>query len=189
MRIFHRAADRRSSTQSTATSPAPPFAGDGPPGSERATFAAGCFWGIEALFREIEGVTQTAVGYTGGSTPAPTYEQVSAHTTGHAEAVEVWFDPDRVSYEQLLERFWTVHNPTTRNRQGLDIGSQYRSAIFTHSPGQEAAAKASREREQTHRRKRIVTEIVPASAFYRAEEYHQRYFEKTGRASCALSVN
>ena len=189
MRIFHRATDPRSYTQPTAMSPAPPFAGDGPDGSERATFAAGCFWGIEAVFREIEGVTQTAVGYTGGSTPAPTYEQVCVHTTGHAEAVEVWFDPDRVSYLQLLERFWTVHNPTTRNRQGLDIGSQYRSAIFTHSPEQEAIAKASREREQTHRRKRIVTEIVPASAFSRAEEYHQRYFEKTGRASCALSVN
>jgi len=189
MRIFHRATDPTSPTRSTASSLAPPFAGDGPIGSERATFAAGCFWGIEALFREIEGVTQTAVGYTGGGAPAPTYEQVSAHTTGHAEAVEVWFDPDQVSYEQLLERFWTVHNPTTRNRQGLDIGSQYRSAIFIHSPEQEAVARASLEREQTHRRKRIVTEIVPASAFYRAEEYHQRYLEKTGRAACALSVN
>ena len=189
MRIFHRATNPRNSTQPTATSPAAPFTGDGPSGSERATFAAGCFWGIEASFREIEGVTQTAVGYTGGNTPAPTYEQVCAHTTGHAEAVEVWFDPDRVSYEQLLERFWTAHNPTTRNRQGLDVGDQYRSAIFTHSAEQLATAMASREREQTQQRKQIVTEIVPASAFYRAEEYHQRYFEKTGRAACALSLN
>ena len=188
MRIFHRATDPTSPTRSTASSLAPPFAGDGPIGSERATFAAGCFWGIEALFREIEGVTQTSVGYTGGVTPVPTYEQVCAHTTGHAEAVEVWFDPAQVSYERLLARFWAAHNPTTRNRQGLDIGNQYRSAIFTHSPGQEVIAKTSLEREQTHRRKRIVTEVVPASAFYRAEEYHQRYIEKTGRGSCALSV-
>jgi len=189
MRIFRRANDPTRSSQPTVTSPAPSFAHDGPAGSERATFAAGCFWGVEALFREIDGVTKTAVGYTGGSTPAPTYEQVCARSTGHAEAVEVSFDPHLVPYEQLLERFWAAHNPTTRNRQGLDIGSQYRSAIFTHAPEQEALANASREREQTHRRKPIVTEIVPASAFYRAEEYHQRYFEKSGRAACALSVN
>ena len=177
-----------SSTGSSATDIAPPFPGDGPPGAERATFAAGCFWGVEAAFREIDGVLQTSVGYTGGHTPQPTYEQVCGHATGHAEAVEVWFDPASVSYEQLLDTFWQIHNPTTRNRQGLDIGSQYRSAIFFHSPEQEAAASASRDREQVKRRRRIVTEIVPASAFYRAEEYHQRYFEKSGRAACAVTL-
>jgi peptide-methionine (S)-S-oxide reductase len=174
----------------TASSPtAPPFPGDGPDGAERATFAAGCFWGVEAAFREIEGVVRTSVGYTGGHTPRPTYEQVCSHMTGHAEAVEVWFDPAQVTFEQLLERFWEIHNPTTRDRQGFDFGNQYRSAIFFHSPAQEAAAIASREREQTTRRRQIVTEIVPASAFYRAEEYHQRYLEKSGRASCAASVH
>ena len=177
-----------SSTDATPADTAPPFAGDGPPGAERATFAAGCFWGIEASFREIEGVAQTAVGYTGGSTPEPTYEQVCSHATGHAEAVEVWFDPAQVSYEDLLAHFWKMHNPTTRNRQGLDIGNQYRSAIFFHSSEQQAAAEASRESEQAERRKQIVTEIAPASAFYRAEEYHQRYFEKSGRAACAVTL-
>jgi peptide-methionine (S)-S-oxide reductase len=177
-----------SSTGPTVAETAPPFAGDGPPGAERATFAAGCFWGVEAAFRELEGVVQTAVGYTGGSTPAPTYEQVCGHATGHAEAVELWFDPANVSYEQLLDTFWQIHNPTTRNRQGLDIGSQYRSAIFFHSAEQEAAASSSRGREQAKRRKQIVTEIALASAFYRGEEYHQRYFEKTGRAACAVTL-
>ncbi len=165
-----------------------PFAGDGPAGAERATFGAGCFWGIEAAFREIDGVVQTSVGYTGGRTPAPTYEQVCSHRTGHAEAVEVWFDPAAVSYGELLESFWQIHNPTTRNRQGLDIGDQYRSAIFFHTPEQQAAALASCEREQAKRRRRIVTQIAPASAFYRAEEYHQRYFEKSGRAACAVTL-
>jgi peptide-methionine (S)-S-oxide reductase len=177
-----------SSTDAAPADTAPPFAGDGPSGTERATFAAGCFWGIEASFREIEGVVQTAVGYTGGSAPQPTYEQVCSHATGHAEAVEVWFDPAKVSYEDLLAHFWQIHNPTTRNRQGFDIGNQYRSAIFFHSPAQEAAANASRERQQTERRKQIVTEIVPACAFYRAEEYHQRYFEKSGRTACAVTL-
>jgi len=165
-----------------------PFPGDGPQGSQRATFAAGCFWGIEAAFREIDGVVQTSVGYTGGHSAAPTYEQVCSHGTGHAEAVEVWFDPAMVSYEELLEIFWRIHNPTTRNRQGLDIGDQYRSAIFTHTPEQQAAALSSRDREQARQRKKIVTQIVPASAFYRAEEYHQRYFEKSGRAACAVTL-
>jgi peptide-methionine (S)-S-oxide reductase len=175
-------------TSSRTADIAPPFPGDGPPGAERATFAAGCFWGVEAAFRDIDGVVQTAVGYTGGHAPQPTYEQVCGHGTGHAEAVEVWFDPASVSYEQLLETFWQLHDPTTRNRQGMDIGSQYRSGIFFHTPEQEAAAVASREREQPKRRRKIVTEITPASAFYRAEEYHQRYFEKSGRAACALTL-
>jgi peptide-methionine (S)-S-oxide reductase len=181
---------RKPSTTSAAVAAqtAPPFSGDGPPGAERATFAAGCFWGVEAAFRGIEGVVQTAVGYTGGDTPRPSYEQVCGHGTGHAEAVEVWFDPARATYEQLLETFWRIHNPTTRNRQGLDFGDQYRSAIFFHSPAQEAAAIASRERAQANHRRKIVTEIAPASAFYRAEEYHQRYFEKSGRTSCAVTL-
>jgi peptide-methionine (S)-S-oxide reductase len=168
---------------------APPFSGTGPAGAECATFAAGCFWGIEAAFREIDGVLQTAVGYTGGSTVDPTYRQVCGHRTGHAEAVEVWFDPTVVSYEELLSRFWQIHNPTTRNRQGLDFGSQYRSAIFFHSPEQEAAALASRGRIQAEHRRDVVTQIAPASAFYRAEEYHQRYFEKSGRSACAASLD
>jgi peptide-methionine (S)-S-oxide reductase len=189
--MLFRFRDKRSASSNPTASPptAPPFPGDGPDGAERATFAAGCFWGVEAAFREIEGVVRTSVGYTGGHTPRPTYDQVCSHKTGHAEAVEVWFDPAQVTYEQLLERFWQIHNPTTRDRQGFDFGNQYRSAIFFHSPAQEAAAIASREREQTTRRRQIVTEIVPASAFYRAEEYHQRYLEKSGRASCAVSVH
>ncbi len=179
---------RTISSSNTTAAPAQPIERAEPPGPERATFAAGCFWGVEAAFREIDGVLQTAVGYTGGPAAHPTYHEVCCHRTGHAEAVEVWFDPARVGYEDLLETFWQIHNPTTRNRQGLDIGNQYRSAIFFHSPEQEAAAISSREREQTGHRKRIVSEIQPASAFYRAEEYHQRYFEKAGRASCAVTL-
>jgi peptide-methionine (S)-S-oxide reductase len=156
--------------------------------TERATFAAGCFWGVEAEFRAIPGVVQTAVGYTGGHTTDPTYRRVCGHRTGHAEAVEVWFDPARVSYPQLLETFWRIHNPTTRNRQGFDFGSQYRSAIFTHDEAQRAAAIESRDTEQESRKRRIVTQIAPASTFYRAEEYHQRYLEKRGSASCAVTV-
>jgi peptide-methionine (S)-S-oxide reductase len=155
---------------------------------ERATFAAGCFWGVEAEFRAIPGVVQTAVGYTGGHTTDPTYRRVCGHRTGHAEAVEVWFDPARVTYPQLLETFWRIHNPTTRNRQGFDFGSQYRSAIFTHDEAQQAAAIESRDTEQESRKRRIVTQIAPASTFYRAEEYHQRYLEKRGSASCAVTV-
>jgi peptide-methionine (S)-S-oxide reductase len=156
--------------------------------TERATFAAGCFWGVEAEFRAIPGVVQTAVGYTGGHTTNPTYRRVCGHRTGHAEAVEVWFDPARVTYPQLLETFWRIHNPTTRNRQGFDFGSQYRSAIFTHDEAQQAAAIESRDTEQESRKRRIVTQIAPASTFYRAEEYHQRYLEKRGSASCAVTV-
>ena len=166
----------------------PPFEGHGPEGAERATFAAGCFWGVEATFRAIPGVLQTAVGYTGGHVPSPTYRQVCGHRTGHAEAVEVWFDPAQVGYAQLLETFWRSHNPTTRHRQGLDFGSQYRSAIFYHGAAQEELAIESRDLEQESRRRQIVTEITPASAFYRAEEYHQRYLEKHGNASCVVTI-
>jgi peptide-methionine (S)-S-oxide reductase len=143
---------------------------------------------VEAAFRKVPGVLQTAAGYTGGHVPDPSYRQVCGHRTGHAEAVEVWFDPAQVTYEQLLEVFWRSHNPTTRNRQGFDLGSQYRSAIFIHNASQQALAIASRDAEQHSRTRTIVTEITPASAFYRAEEYHQRYLEKRGAASCAISV-
>jgi peptide-methionine (S)-S-oxide reductase len=157
---------------------------------EKATFAAGCFWGVEAAFRQIPGVVATRVGYTGGHTPDPTYERVCSHTTGHAEAVEVTYDPERVSYEQLLDVFWTKHNPTTKNRQGLDIGDQYRSAIFFHSPEQQEAAERTKEAVQAklHWPKKVVTEIVPAPEFYEAEDYHQQYLEKRGRSSCTVEL-
>jgi peptide-methionine (S)-S-oxide reductase len=157
-------------------------------GLERATFAAGCFWGIEASFREIEGVVKTRVGYTGGATANPTYEQVCSDTTGHAEAVHLWFDPALVSYDELLSVFWTIHDPTARNRQGWDLGSQYRSAIFFHDAKQEQLASASRDDRQAKGTRPIVTQIVPAPEFYDAEEYHQRYFEKHGGAACATTV-
>ncbi|MEE8558782.1 MAG: peptide-methionine (S)-S-oxide reductase MsrA [Myxococcota bacterium] len=149
---------------------------------ETATFAAGCFWGIEAAFRRIEGVRSAVVGYAGGSLENPTYEAVCTGGTGHAEAVEVEYDPAVVSYEDLLEAFWSMHDPTTMNRQGPDVGTQYRSALFFHTPEQEAAAKTSKSKLESSRRLRspIVTEITPASTFYRAEEYHQQYFEKRG---------
>ncbi|AET64963.1 Peptide methionine sulfoxide reductase MsrA [Methanothrix harundinacea 6Ac] len=155
---------------------------------KKATFAAGCFWGVEAAFRDLEGVISTAVGYTGGSTTNPTYEEVCTDRTGHAEAVEVVYDPKVVSFEELLDLFWSIHDPTTMNRQGPDVGSQYRSAIFFHDPEQEAEARAKMERLQSSGlyRREIVTEIVPASGFYRAEEYHQQYFEKHGRRSCRI---
>ncbi len=155
---------------------------------EKATFGAGCFWGVEAGFRQVEGVIETAVGYMGGRLENPTYRDVCTDRTGHAEVVEVTFDPSQVSYEQLLDFFWNIHDPTTLNRQGPDVGTQYRSAIFFHSPEQEAAARASKERQQASGRfkKPIVTEIIPASTLYRAEEYHQRYVEKHGLASCHL---
>ncbi|HEY0935105.1 MAG TPA: peptide-methionine (S)-S-oxide reductase MsrA [Trebonia sp.] len=171
-----------------ARSTLPPLEGHGPEGAERATFAAGCFWGVEAAFREIPGVLRTAAGYTGGYVPSPTYRQVCGHRTGHAEAVEVWFDPAQVSYARLLETFWRIHNPTTRHRQGLDFGRQYRSAVFCHDAAQQALATASRDTEQRLRRRPVVTQIIPASAFYRAEEYHQRYREKNGHASCAVTI-
>jgi peptide-methionine (S)-S-oxide reductase len=157
-------------------------------GTQRATFAAGCFWGVEASFREVEGVVQTAVGYTGGTTVDPGYEQVCSGRTGHAEAVDVWFDPAIVSYDKLLDTFWSIHDPTTRDRQGWDFGSQYRSAIFVHDAEQKRLAVASRDERQQVVARPIVTEIVSASAFYDAEEYHQRYFEKHGGAACAATI-
>jgi peptide-methionine (S)-S-oxide reductase len=164
----------------------PPLGGSGE--VQKATFAAGCFWGVEAAFREVEGVVETRVGYTGGRTAAPTYERVCSHTTGHAEAVEVSFDPGRVSYGELLATFWRIHDPTTRNRQGWDVGDQYRSAIFVHDAEQAAAAGTSLQHEQPRVRRPIVTEITPAGVFYPAEEYHQRYLEKHGRVSCATTL-
>jgi methionine-S-sulfoxide reductase len=157
-------------------------------GTQRATFAAGCFWGVEAAFREIEGVVATRVGYTGGTTVDPTYGQVCSDRTGHAEAVQVWFDPDVVSYGELLELFWSIHDPTTPNRQGWDFGSQYRSAIFVHDEDQQRVATASRDERQGTVSKQIVTEIVPAPEFYDAEDYHQQYMEKNGGAYCATTV-
>ncbi len=155
---------------------------------ERATFGAGCFWGVEAAFRRIDGVTDAAVGYAGGATRNPTYENVCTGQTGHAEVVEVTFDPQRVSYERLLELFWACHDPTQLNRQGWDVGSQYRSVIFFHSPEQEKQARESLQALQASGRgdenpgdDKIVTEISPASDFWRAEEYHQRYVEKQGK--------
>jgi len=156
--------------------------------STRATFAAGCFWGVEAAFRELDGVLDVTVGYTGGTTSDPTYEQVCGGATGHAEAVEVVFDPATVSYGELLDTFWHIHNPTTPNRQGWDLGSQYRSAIFFHDAEQERLALAIRDVEQQSLVKPIVTEIVPASTFHRAEEYHQRYFERSGYAACGVTI-
>jgi peptide-methionine (S)-S-oxide reductase len=162
--------------------------GNGPEGPDRATFAAGCFWGVEAAFREIEGVVRTSVGYIGGSAVDPSYEQVCSDTTGHAEAVDVWFDPAFVSYDELLSVFWSIHDPTTRNRQGWDFGRQYRSAIFFHGADQERLAIASRDERQRDVARPIVTEITPAQTFYAAEEYHQRYFEKHGGAACATTL-
>lgn len=153
---------------------------------EKATFAAGCFWQVEVEFRNTDGVTDAVVGYTGGSTERPSYEQVCTGATGHAEAVEVTFDPGEVSFSELLDVFWGLHDPTQLNRQGPDRGTQYRSAIFFHSPEQEAEATASRERAQAGARKPIVTEIAPAGSFWPAEDYHQRYLEKRGLASCKI---
>lgn len=155
---------------------------------EKATFGAGCFWGVEAAFRQIKGVASTAVGYAGGRMPNPTYQDVCYRGTGHAEVVQVEFDPAQGSYDDLLTVFWENHDPTTLNRQGPDIGDQYRSAIFFHSPAQEAAARASKERlERSGAFKRpIVTEITPAPEFYLAEDYHQQYLEKRGLATCHI---
>ena len=156
---------------------------------EKATFGAGCFWGVEAAFRQIDGVISTAVGYSGGRTANPTYRDVCSDETGHAEVVEVEFDPAKVSYERLLDVFWENHDPTTLNRQGPDVGSQYRSAIFFHTPAQEATARESKARLEAAKRFRrpIVTEIEPAATFYRGEDYHQQYLEKRGLASCHIN--
>ncbi|MFB3917224.1 MAG: peptide-methionine (S)-S-oxide reductase MsrA [Terriglobales bacterium] len=155
---------------------------------EKATFAAGCFWGVEAEFRRLKGVTSTMVGYTGGHFPNPSYRDVCTDRTGHAEAVQVEFDPAQISYEQLLDVFWEMHDPTMLNRQGPDVGTQYRSAIFFHTPEQEKAARKSKERLQESGRYSlpIVTEIVPATTFHRAEEYHQQYEEKRRGVSCRV---
>ncbi|HEY3172248.1 MAG TPA: peptide-methionine (S)-S-oxide reductase MsrA [Thermoanaerobaculia bacterium] len=156
--------------------------------TEKATFAAGCFWGVEAAFRQVPGVLDAAVGYSGGGFPNPTYEDVCTGRTGHAESVQVEFDPARVSYDRLLDVFWENHDPTTLNRQGPDVGTQYRSVVFVDGPEQEKAAKESKERlEKSGRYRRpIVTEIAPAQQFWRAEDYHQRYLEKRGLAHCKI---
>jgi peptide-methionine (S)-S-oxide reductase len=155
---------------------------------KKATFGAGCFWGVEASFRQVEGVTKTAVGYEGGTLDRPTYEDVCSHTTGHAEVVQVTYDPERVSYDELLDVFWQEHNPTQLNRQGWDVGDQYRSVVFFHDEEQRAAAEASRDREQPRHRKPIVTQIIPAETFWPAEDYHQQYLEKRGRSSCTVEL-
>jgi peptide-methionine (S)-S-oxide reductase len=156
--------------------------------TQKATFGAGCFWGVEAAFRQVQGVTATAVGYMGGTLEKPTYEQVCTDRTGHAEVVQVDYDPAQVSYEQLLDVFWANHDPTTRDRQGPDVGTQYRSAIFYHTPEQQAVATASRDKQQASGRFRrpIVTRIEPAATFWRAEEYHQQYLEKRGLSHCHI---
>ena len=155
---------------------------------KKATFGAGCFWGVEDAFRKVPGVTDTAVGYSGGTTSNPTYRQVCSHKTGHAEVTEVTYDPEKVSYEELLDVFWNVHNPTQLNRQGPDIGDNYRSVIFFHDEDQQKAAVASKERleEAKRYRKPIVTQIEPAQTFWRAEEYHQQYHEKGGWSACRI---
>jgi peptide-methionine (S)-S-oxide reductase len=154
----------------------------------KATFAAGCFWGVEDAFRQVPGVTATRVGYTGGETADPTYEQVCSDRTGHAEAVEVTYDPEAVSYEKLLAVFWDAHDPTQVNRQGPDHGSQYRSAIFAHDDEQLASAEASKAHLESVGRydRPIATQIVRAPAFYEAEEYHQQYYERRGISSCRI---
>ena len=154
----------------------------------KATFGAGCFWGVEAAYRQIPGVISTAVGYEGGSLARPTYEDVCTDRTGHAEVVEVEYDPARVSYDRLLEVFWENHDPTQKNRQGPDVGTQYRSAIFVHDGEQEAAARTSLEnlRKSGRYSRPIVTEITPASTFWKAEDYHQQYLEKRGLSTCKI---
>ena len=153
---------------------------------EKATFAAGCFWGVEAAFQKIDGVKDTTVGYIGGHTKNPTYKEVCTNTTGHAEATQITYDPNKVTYEELLGVFWDIHNPTQLNRQGLDVGTQYRSAIFYHNEEQKQIAEESRDNQQKKYDKKITTEINPATEFYSAEDYHQKYFEKNKNASCNI---
>ncbi|MDD5492600.1 MAG: peptide-methionine (S)-S-oxide reductase MsrA [bacterium] len=154
--------------------------------TEKATFAAGCFWGVEETFRSTKGVLSTTVGYTGGQLQKPTYEDVCSDKTGHAEAVLIEYDPVVISYEELLDIFWKIHDPTQVNKQGPDLGSQYRSVIYFHSPGQEKAALLSREKLQRSGRykSKIATVIAPAAQFWPAEEYHQKYLHKKGRTTC-----
>lgn len=154
--------------------------------TQKATFAAGCFWGVESAFRTVEGVVDTQVGYVGGKTDDPTYKEVCNGDTGHAEALETTFDPEVISFQKLVELFWRVHDPTQVNRQGPDIGTQYRSAIFYHSPEQKETAEKSKAKLDASGkwRRPVATQIVPAAPFWRAEEYHQRYFEKSGRPAC-----
>ncbi len=156
--------------------------------TSKATFGAGCFWGVEAKFRKVDGVSDAVSGYIGGTLDNPTYQDVCTGKTGHAEVVQVEFDPAKVSYERLLQIFWASHNPTTLNRQGPDSGTQYRSAIFFHDENQKAAANTSKQETESSGKHStpIVTEITPASTFYRAEEYHQRYLEKHGMDSCSI---
>ena len=157
---------------------------------KQATFGAGCFWGVEAAFRQIDGVTKTEVGYEGGHRENPTYRQVCSHRTGHAEVVEVTYDPEQVSYEELLDVFWAKHNPTHRHRQGWDFGDQYRSVVFVHDEEQREAAerlKAALDASGRYRR-RVATAIEPAQTFYPADEHHQRYYEKHGRSSCTAAL-
>jgi peptide-methionine (S)-S-oxide reductase len=155
---------------------------------KKATFGAGCFWGVEAAFRQLDGVTRTRVGYSGGHSENPTYEDVCSHTPGHAEVVEVTYDPERVSYEQLLDVFWHKHDPTQLNRQGWDIGDQYRSVVFVHDDEQREAALRSKASEQAHWSAPIVTQVEPAETFYEAEDYHQQYLEKRGRSTCTPAL-
>ena len=153
---------------------------------QTATFAAGCFWGVEADFRDINGVLDTEVGYLGGTTQSPTYREVCTDRTGHAEAVQVTFDADVVGYDTLVDAFWSLHDPTQVNRQGPDVGSQYRSAIFYSDEAQHAAAEAGKARAQARFNRPIATQIVPQQSFFRAEDYHQRYLEKQGLRSCRI---
>jgi peptide-methionine (S)-S-oxide reductase len=154
--------------------------------TEKAMFGAGCFWGVEARFAEVPGVTATAVGYSGGHMPNPTYHDVCTDETGHAEVVELDFDPQKVSYGELVRLFFQLHDPTQLNRQGPDWGTQYRSAIFYYSPEQKAAAERVKQEMQKNIRGTIVTQIAPAQKFYRAEEYHQKYLDKRGAKSCHI---
>ena len=152
--------------------------------TRKATFGAGCFWGVEAAFRQVEGVTRTEVGFEGGTLANPSYQDVCSHTTGHAEVVEVTYDPERVSYEQLLDVFWAKHNPTSRGKLGWDVENQYRSVVFVHDEDQRRAAERSREQVESRLQKAVATSIEDAPTFWEAEDYHQQYLEKRGRASC-----
>jgi peptide-methionine (S)-S-oxide reductase len=154
----------------------------------KATFGAGCFWGVEAAFRQLDGVTKTRVGYSGGHTQNPSYEDVCSHGTGHAEVVEVTYDDERLSYNDLLRVFWDKHDPTQLNRQGWDIGDQYRSAIFFHDEEQQETATRSKEQQEGRYKRPVVTQIEPAQTFYEAEDYHQQYLEKRGRSSCTPAL-